>query len=118
MHTEVIYLLSVTPTASPRSDDPGRVTIILAAVLAFLGVFVLVVFAFLIVRFCPCVPARFRRCPQCCQKEPKGDETKNGKRIAQPTGQHDSGRSSLVSSRSGDSDTCVMEPLKPQDNAV
>ncbi|KAI8511564.1 Tumor necrosis factor receptor super, member 12a [Branchiostoma belcheri] len=120
------YICQVCPTVQPTvtpdprdhgqpSDDPGLVTIILAAVLACVGVFVLVLLAAAIVA--KCVPVRYRRCPQCCQKEPKGDETNNGKRIAQPTGQQDSGRSSLVSSRS-DSDTCVMEPLKPQDNTV
>eukprot|EP00058_Branchiostoma_floridae_P009038 XP_002594526.1 hypothetical protein BRAFLDRAFT_87749 [Branchiostoma floridae] len=100
------------PTASP-SDNPDRLIIILAVLLPFLGVFFVVLGAFFAFRFC--VPVRYRQRLQCCQKETKGHQTNNGKRIAHPAGQDDSGRSSLVSSRS-DSDTCVMEPLSPQDD--
>ncbi|CAH1266013.1 Hypp3288 [Branchiostoma lanceolatum] len=113
------YICQVCPTIAPTdptdrpSDDPGQMITILAAVLAFFGVFIIVLVAFFVAKFC--VPDRCKRCMECCQKKHKGDQTNNGKRIAHPAGQDDSGRSSLVSSRS-DSDTCVMEPLKPQDD--
>ncbi|XP_035676406.1 uncharacterized protein LOC118415731 isoform X2 [Branchiostoma floridae] len=115
------YICQVCPTPSPTvptgrlSDDLDQKYIILAAVVACVGVFFAVLLiAFLIAKFC--VPDGCRRCLQCCTKKPKGDETNNGKRIAHPTGpQDDSGLSSLVSSRSN-SDTCVMQPLNPQDN--